>query len=135
MLDNAPEIEVESESPDVEESSGTLTARNHAVAPNATSTPVPIPTSAGATHRASDDGSSLSESTPDGGVRSARTPSPNGVPTNGHEGPITPRNDAGPWVFDGSGVRVSGDGGARVGSLEAAVAAEPVAQVDGMDIS
>jgi len=34
-----------------------------------------------------------------------RTPSPtnaNALP-NGHEGPITPRNDAGPWVFDGSG--------------------------------
>lgn len=37
-----------------------------------------------------------------------RTPSPgSGVPvTNGHEGPITPRNDAGPWVFDGSGARI-----------------------------
>lgn len=38
-----------------------------------------------------------------------RTPSPGsgGVPTsNGHEGPITPRNDAGPWVFDGSGARI-----------------------------
>ncbi|KAI5926350.1 SMAD/FHA domain-containing protein [Camillea tinctor] len=32
--------------------------------------------------------------------RERRTPSPNGNPlTNGHEGPITPRNDAGPWVF------------------------------------
>lgn len=29
-----------------------------------------------------------------------RTPSPPGL--NGNEGPITPRNDAGPWVFDGS---------------------------------
>lgn len=38
-----------------------------------------------------------------------RTPSPGsgGAPTsNGHEGPITPRNDAGPWVFDGSGARI-----------------------------
>ncbi|KAJ4423916.1 hypothetical protein N0V82_001344 [Gnomoniopsis sp. IMI 355080] len=38
-----------------------------------------------------------------------RTPSPGsgGVPTStGHEGPITPRNDAGPWVFDGSGARI-----------------------------
>ncbi|KAL2164309.1 hypothetical protein VTH06DRAFT_3525 [Thermothelomyces fergusii] len=41
----------------------------------------------------------------------ARTPSPTGAPvTNGHEGPITPRNDAGPWVFDGSDVRVGSDG-------------------------
>ncbi|OTB08431.1 hypothetical protein M426DRAFT_41887, partial [Hypoxylon sp. CI-4A] len=31
-----------------------------------------------------------------------RTPSPNNHPlANGNEGPITPRNDAGPWVFDG----------------------------------
>lgn len=33
-----------------------------------------------------------------------RTPSPT-THLNGHEGPITPRNDAGPWVFDGSGLR------------------------------
>jgi hypothetical protein len=40
--------------------------------------------------------------------RDARTPSPSGInpALNGQEGPITPRNDAGPWVFDGSGVRV-----------------------------
>ncbi|KAK3996036.1 hypothetical protein QBC44DRAFT_355988 [Cladorrhinum sp. PSN332] len=43
--------------------------------------------------------------------RNARTPSPTGAPvTNGQEGPITPRNDAGPWVFDGSDVRLSSDG-------------------------
>lgn len=37
-----------------------------------------------------------------------RTPSPGSMvlATNGHEGPITPRNDAGPWVFDGSGARI-----------------------------
>ncbi|KAK4169431.1 hypothetical protein QBC43DRAFT_307706 [Cladorrhinum sp. PSN259] len=58
--------------------------------------------------------------------RDARTPSPTGAPvTNGQEGPITPRNDAGPWVFDGSGVRLSADGsssdpnGSRTSSLEA----------------
>ncbi|KAL2156301.1 hypothetical protein VTH82DRAFT_1046 [Thermothelomyces myriococcoides] len=46
----------------------------------------------------------------------ARTPSPTGAPvTNGHEGPITPRNDAGPWVFDGSGVL--GSDGARPGTM------------------
>lgn len=33
------------------------------------------------------------------GDRPSRTPSPPGY---GPEGPITPRNDAGPWVFDGS---------------------------------
>ena len=63
----------------------------------------------------------------------ARTPSPtDGIPTvNGHEGPITPRNDAGPWVFDGSGIRLrdgapaeggNGTGVTRINSLEAAVA-------------
>jgi hypothetical protein len=40
--------------------------------------------------------------------RSTRTPSPNGtsssldVAVNGNEGPMTPRNDVGPFVFDGS---------------------------------
>jgi E3 ubiquitin-protein ligase DMA1/2 len=48
-----------------------------------------------------------------GGIR---TPSPdeNGVVLNGTEGPITPRNDAGPWVFDGSGVRLRGVAGAAM---------------------
>ncbi|KAF7545549.1 hypothetical protein G7046_g9540 [Stylonectria norvegica] len=36
-------------------------------------------------------------------LRDSRTPSPPGL--NGTEGPITPRNDAGPWVFDGSAGR------------------------------
>ncbi|KXX78950.1 E3 ubiquitin-protein ligase DMA2 [Madurella mycetomatis] len=69
----------------------------------------------------------------DGRREGTRTPSPTGAPVvmNGHEGPITPRNDAGPWVFDGSGVRLRADGsssgngnGTPVGtanSLEAAV--------------
>lgn len=42
-------------------------------------------------------------------INGRRTPSPNSIGnhvTNGHEGPITPRNDAGPWVFDGSGARI-----------------------------
>jgi hypothetical protein len=34
-----------------------------------------------------------------------RTPSPNGL-TVGSEGPMTPRNDAGPFVFDGSAGRL-----------------------------
>lgn len=41
-----------------------------------------------------------------------RTPSPTGPLIAGNnEGPITPRNDAGPWVFDGSGLRQRADGG------------------------
>lgn len=103
------------------------------VSPYSTSTPVPIPinatlqraVSAGTTAPAVDS------------RRDARTPSPTGAPVaiNGHEGPITPRNDAGPWVFDGSGVRSSTDGGSREGpngnvvhvnSLEAAVADDVV---------
>lgn len=65
---------------------------------NATSSPMAIPTA-----RASS-GSAAT------GRNGARTPSPtsSGTPAllNGQEGPITPRNDAGPWVFDGSGVRM-----------------------------
>lgn len=55
-----------------------------------------------------------------------RTPSPNNHPlTNGHEGPITPRNDAGPWVFDGNPARVSQESTRRNGmsSLDAAAQA------------
>ncbi|ROV95029.1 hypothetical protein VPNG_09461 [Cytospora leucostoma] len=49
-------------------------------------------------------------------INGRRTPSPgSGGPANAHEGPITPRNDAGPWVFDGSGARIgtTPNGGAR----------------------
>lgn len=61
--------------------------------------------------------SGLSASARDGGSTShlghdtARTPSPNGLPSSlndpmgGVEGPMTPRNDAGPFVFDGSAGR------------------------------
>ncbi|KAI0424274.1 SMAD/FHA domain-containing protein [Xylaria sp. FL1042] len=56
-----------------------------------------------------------------------RTPSParNGL-TNGHEGPITPRNDAGPWVFDGNPARVSQETTRRnaMASLNAAAQAQ-----------
>ncbi|KAI1772435.1 hypothetical protein F4818DRAFT_172086 [Hypoxylon cercidicola] len=55
-----------------------------------------------------------------------RTPSPNSNPlTNGNEGPITPRNDAGPWVFDGNPARVSQESARRNGmsSLDAAAQA------------
>ncbi|KAI1465006.1 uncharacterized protein F4812DRAFT_147715 [Daldinia caldariorum] len=52
-----------------------------------------------------------------------RTPSPNSNPLGtGNEGPITPRNDAGPWVFDGNPARVSQESTRRNGmtSLDAA---------------
>ena len=50
--------------------------------------------------------------------RNNRTPSPeNGVVTNGHEGPITPRNEAGPWVFDGS----AGEGSSPVSPTSGAM--------------
>lgn len=94
---------------------------------HATSDPVPIPSSAGAnrsgsgTNRAG--AGTNGTSTPN---RPTRTPSPTGVNPvlMGPEGPITPRNDAGPWVFDGSGVRMRGGeatvGAAQVISLDAA---------------
>lgn len=70
---------------------------------NATSSPLPIPTAR--TTTATSPGAAAT------GRYDARTPSPTSGNTaaallNGHEGPITPRNDAGPWVFDGSGVRM-----------------------------
>lgn len=56
-----------------------------------------------------------------------RTPSPtqNGL-SNIQEGPITPRNDAGPWVFDGNPARVSQETTRRnaMGSLNAAAQAQ-----------
>lgn len=48
---------------------------------------------------------------------SNRTPSP---PQPGTEGPITPRNDAGPWVFDGSAGRRATDATEEMTSLDAA---------------
>lgn len=81
--------------------------------------PVPIPN---ATPRSVASNSS-------GRSGSNRTPSPNngGNPlANGNEGPITPRNDAGPWVFDGNPARVSQESTRRNGmsSLDAAAQAE-----------
>jgi hypothetical protein len=69
---------------------------------NATSEPVPIRNSAGGVR------SSLS--------RDSRTPSP----PNGAEGPITPSNDAGPWVFDGSALGRAPGSNSGMGSLDAA---------------
>ncbi len=59
-------------------------------------------------------------------LRGARTPSPEGIrAVNLTEGPLTPRNDAGPWVFDGNPARVSQDSARRPGmsSLDAAAQA------------
>lgn len=49
-------------------------------------------------------------------LRENRSPSPH---TNG-EGPITPRNNAGPWVFDGGAGRRVADPTAEMTSLDAA---------------
>lgn len=59
----------------------------------------------------------------DASGRTVRTPSPNGNPLiPPTEGPITPRNDAGPWVFDGDAGRASQEVTRRGGmtSLDAA---------------
>jgi hypothetical protein len=85
---------------------------NHTV-----SNPVPIPSHPASSSSAAAGGAAASAAAhqrADGGR--ARTPSPTGGPNAlimsgmGHEGPITPRNDAGPWVFDGSGIRLSSEG-------------------------
>jgi hypothetical protein len=60
----------------------------------AASSPLPIPQS-----------SRTSSGPLPSSARSMRTPSPNRVPLT--EGPLTPRNDAGPWVFDGDAGRAS----------------------------
>ncbi|TVY29409.1 E3 ubiquitin-protein ligase [Lachnellula hyalina] len=59
-------------------------------------------------------GTHLEQPDPRRGRSRSRTPSPNGIPSSlsdvlvGAEGPMTPRNDAGPFVFDGSAGRSSG---------------------------
>ncbi|KAH6849895.1 hypothetical protein B0I37DRAFT_100034 [Chaetomium sp. MPI-CAGE-AT-0009] len=97
---------------------GAVTLADPTMLSHTLSTPMPIPSPAQRT-------------LPDG-RRETRTPSPTGAPVaNGHEGPITPRNDAGPWVFDGSGVRLSSESARPAGavlsqggdSIEAAVQA------------
>ncbi|KAK0722443.1 hypothetical protein B0T26DRAFT_641928 [Lasiosphaeria miniovina] len=107
-----------------------------------TSNPMPIPSGGAAGQRAVSSPTNIS--TGGDGRRDIRTPSPTGAPIlNSHEGPITPRNDAGPWVFDGSGVRLrldgapasetgSGGGGGlvRIDSLEAAIAARRAEEDD-----
>ncbi|KAI1476467.1 RING finger protein [Daldinia eschscholtzii] len=81
---------------------------------HAVTEPVPIPN---ATPRVSNGDRSTTN----------RTPSPNSNALGtGNEGPITPRNDAGPWVFDGNPARVSQESTRRNGmsSLDAAAQVE-----------
>jgi hypothetical protein len=90
---------------------------------HATSAPVPIPSFSTTT------GQRVAAGTNTSALRGQTgTPSPtehNPVLHNHHEGPITPRNDAGPWVFDGSGGRIRGPAppagaGMRLTSLDTA---------------
>ncbi|KAI4601302.1 hypothetical protein KJ359_012492 [Pestalotiopsis sp. 9143b] len=64
-----------------------------------TSAPIPVP-------RPSAMAASRSGGLPDA---ARRTPSPPNAGANVHDGPLTPRNDAGPWVFDGDAGRSSQD--------------------------
>ncbi|KAI1828190.1 SMAD/FHA domain-containing protein [Xylaria intraflava] len=61
---------------------------------------------------------------PNGSQRKTPSPTSNGL-LNAQEGPITPRNNAGPWVFDGNPARVSHESARRngMGSLNAAAQA------------
>ncbi|KFH41647.1 E3 ubiquitin-protein ligase-like protein [Hapsidospora chrysogenum ATCC 11550] len=81
--------------------------------PHATSEPLPIVNPASGSGHAS--------------TRDQLTPSP---PINGHEGPITPRNDAGPWVFDGSAGQRRAADEAGPGMRSLAAAAHPDANGD-----
>ncbi|KAK2035106.1 hypothetical protein LX32DRAFT_253630 [Colletotrichum zoysiae] len=83
------------------------------IAPNTSMPPVPIPAVAAAQAAAARNG------------RDTRTPSPiaNHLLAT-HEGPITPRNDAGPWVFDGSAGRRAAEASSGMRSLDAAAEME-----------
>ncbi|KAK4146117.1 uncharacterized protein C8A04DRAFT_10004 [Dichotomopilus funicola] len=136
ILDSSPSRQ-ESPPPQFD---GVTTLADPSALSHALSNPMPIPSPGQRSNNGGILGSGGS-SAPEGHRSTNRTPSPTGgaPATNGHEGPITPRNDAGPWVFDGSGVRLSqessrpaaaalsgaGSGAApsRPGSIEAAVQA------------
>ncbi|KAK8076509.1 FHA domain-containing protein [Apiospora phragmitis] len=73
-------------------------AAGNASSAHTSSSPVAIPTTSRTTTAAAPSN------------RGTRTPSPTGAPlANCTEGPLTPRNDAGPWVFDGDAGRASQD--------------------------
>ncbi|KAJ0159158.1 E3 ubiquitin-protein ligase DMA2 [Colletotrichum tanaceti] len=79
------------------------------VAPHTSTPPVSIPAVAAAQAAALRSG------------RDTRTPSPIGNHlVTANEGPITPRNDAGPWVFDGSAGRRAAEASNGMRSLNAA---------------
>ncbi|KAG5929564.1 hypothetical protein E4U53_002431 [Claviceps sorghi] len=78
--------------------------RPDGVLPHATSEPLPITNPISGSGRV-------------GHLRENRSPSPS---SSGAEGPITPRNNAGPWVFDGSAGRRVADGTTELPSLDAA---------------
>lgn len=96
------------DTPQINDQVSPITPNRGATPSNATSMPVPIP-------RASSDVSrrpvpsntmdmDIDMPSPIRNLRPTRTPSPASHgrgPLGGAEGPITPRNDAGPWVFDG----------------------------------
>ncbi|OHW91141.1 FHA domain-containing protein [Colletotrichum incanum] len=83
------------------------------VAPHTSIPPVAIPAIAAAQAAVSRSG------------RDTRTPSPIGNHlVTAHEGPITPRNDAGPWVFDGSAGRRAAEASNGMRSLDAAAEME-----------
>ncbi|KJR88381.1 fha domain containing protein [Sporothrix schenckii 1099-18] len=75
---------------------------------HATSHPVPIPSGSRFPSTSSIANVPPTVSVNSNGINNERTPSPTErhIAPVGHEGPITPRNDAGPWVFDGSGIRI-----------------------------
>lgn len=52
----------------------------------------------------------------------SRTPSPN---AGGHDGPMTPRNDVGPFVFDGSAGQASGVRSGTIASMDVSTATDP----------
>ncbi|OLN85651.1 E3 ubiquitin-protein ligase DMA2 [Colletotrichum chlorophyti] len=84
------------------------------VAPTAATPPVPIP-AVGAAQAAVQRNNG----------RDTRTPSPIGNHlVTAHEGPITPRNDAGPWVFDGSAGRRAAEASNGMRSLDEATEME-----------
>lgn len=98
-----PEIEspARAESSGPSDEAGDVTMRFDRQSPprNLASPPLPIP-SASPSHLPPTSGAA--------GRR--RTPSPNSASLAVvAEGPLTPRNDAGPWVFDGNPARVSQD--------------------------
>ncbi|ETS83038.1 hypothetical protein PFICI_04914 [Pestalotiopsis fici W106-1] len=104
-VDGATE-ELASQAPSAVEENGDVTmmldnlpaSADHAPTASETSTPIPIP-------RPSPMAVTSSNGLPD----ARRTPSPPNAGATVHDGPLTPRNDAGPWVFDGDAGRSSQD--------------------------